>query len=77
MITIAPLKALLAERDTSLEEFSAYCGITAKTLKAMYKGRCITANNVDKLCRTLNVQPYEVLTYEKNDPEGHWEWHND
>lgn len=74
MLTIAPLMAILEEKDITQELFSELCGIPPQTLKSMYEGKSISEDNVDRICRTLDVQPHEVLTYTETDPRGHWVW---
>ena len=74
MISIDPLWRLLAERGLSLSELSQLTQIPLSNLSQMQKGKFITEDNLDTICRILNCQPCDIIEFTKTESKGHWEW---
>lgn len=74
MININPLIRLLAERGLTFSELSQLTNISLHDLSLMKKGRYLTEENLDTLCRILNCQPCDIIEFTKTESKGHWEW---
>jgi putative transcriptional regulator len=77
MISGAPLRRLLVEKDMTLTLLSQVTGIEERTLSLITNGRSITKSNLDKICSTLQCQPCDVIEYIKDDDcitLPHWEF---
>ena len=74
MININPLIRLLAERGLTFSELSQLTQISLHDLSLMKKGRYLTEENLDTLCRILNCQPCDIIEFTKTESKGHWEW---
>jgi putative transcriptional regulator len=68
------LDSLLADRDMTLTELSERLGITLANLSILKtnKARAIRFSTLEALCRELDCQPGELLTYEgrRQTPRG-------
>ena len=74
MININPLIRLLAEKGLTFSELSQLTNISLHDLSLMKKGRYLTEENLDTLCRILNCQPCDIIEFTKTESKGHWEW---
>ena len=74
MININPLIRLLTERGLTFSELSQLTNISLHDLSLMKKGRYLTEENLDTLCRILNCQPCDIIEFTKAESKGHWEW---
>lgn len=74
MININPLIRLLAERGLTFSELSQLTNISLHDLSLMKKGKYLTEENLDTLCRILNCQPCDIIEFTKMESKGHWEW---
>ena len=74
MINIDPLMRQLAERGLSLSELSQLTQISLHDLSLMQKGKFITEENLNTLCKVLNCQPCDIIEFTVSDSKGHWEW---
>lgn len=74
MININPLIRLLAERGLTFSELSQLTNISLHDLSLMKKGRYLTEENLNTLCRILNCQPCDIIEFTKTESKGHWEW---
>lgn len=74
MININPLIRLLAERGLTFSELSQLTNISLHDLSLMKKGRYLTEENLDTLCRILNCQPCDIIEFTMTESKGHWEW---
>jgi len=74
MININPLIRLLAEKGLTFSELSQLTQISLHDLSLMKKGRYLTEDNLDTLCRILNCQPCDIIEFTKTESKGHWEW---
>ena len=74
MININPLIRLLAEKGLTFSELSQLTQISLHDLSLMKKGRYLTEENLNTLCRILNCQPYDIIEFTKTEGKGHWEW---
>lgn len=72
MINAAPLKRLLAERELTLEFISQATGIRIETLHLFVKGQSITPETLNLICKTLDVQPKDVIEWSPTETKGHW-----
>lgn len=72
MITIAPLKRLMAENGYDFETVSQLSGISTEALKKMNRGYVITKGNIEKLCHLFKCQPCDIIEYTEFDNRGHW-----
>ncbi len=59
------LDAVLAERDMTLTELSEHVGITLANLSILKTGkaRAIRFSTLEALCRVLDCQPGDLLSY--------------
>ena len=74
MININPMLSLLAEKGLSFSELSQLTQISLHDLSLMKKGKFITEENLDTLCRILNCQPCDIIEFTISDNKGHWQW---
>lgn len=65
MISTAPLRRLMCERDLTFQVLSMASGIDERTLSLMSDGKCITQKNINILCKVLNCQPENIIEYVK------------
>ena len=61
------LEAVLAERGMTLTELSEHVGITLANLSILKTGkaRAIRFSTLEALCRVLDCQPGQLLSYER------------
>ena len=76
-ITAAPLKRLMAERNINELQLSQITGLSQQTVSQIKRGKAVTLENLDILCRVLNCQPCDLIEFKKNGSTGHWEWVSD
>lgn len=64
------LDRLLAERRMSLTELADRVGVTVANLSILKTGkaRAVRFSTLDALCRELNCQPGDLLTFEPGPP---------
>ena len=74
MITSAPLRRLLVEKDITCEQLSQITGISTDDLYQIEKSNRLNKKNLETLCRTLRCQPCDIIEFIKGETEGHWEW---
>ena len=74
MISINPLIRLLTEKGLTFSELSQLTNISLHDLSLMKKGRYLTEENLDTLCRIFNCQPCDIIEFTKTESKGHWEW---
>lgn len=74
MININPLIRLLTEKGLTFSELSQLTQISLHDLSLMKKGRYLTKENLDTLCKVLNCQPCDIIEFTMSDSKGHWEW---
>ncbi|PXA84896.1 transcriptional regulator [Caulobacter sp. D4A] len=67
------LDRVLLERRMSLTELSDRVGVTIANLSILKTGkaRAIRFSTLDALCRELNCQPGDLMTFEHGPGEGH------
>lgn len=68
---IVNLDVMMAKRKVSLGELSEKVGITPANLSILKTGKAkaIRFSTLDKICKTLNCQPADILEYEYSDNE--------
>lgn len=76
-ITAAPLKRIMAERNINELQLSQITGLSQQTVSQIRRGKAVTLENLDTLCRVLNCQPCDLIEFKKNGSFGHWEWVSD
>jgi putative transcriptional regulator len=70
------LDRILADRDMSLTTLSERVGVTIANLSILKTGkaRAVRFSTLDSLCRVLNCQPGDIISYDANsvqaDSEG-------
>lgn len=64
MISTAPLRRLMIERDISLEFLAMTSGINIETLKKLEIGKSVTPSNLNVLCKVLDCNPEDLIEYE-------------
>ncbi|MBO9558787.1 MAG: helix-turn-helix transcriptional regulator [Caulobacter sp.] len=69
------LDRILLERRMSLTELSDRVGVTIANLSILKTGkaRAVRFTTLDALCRELNCQPGDLMTYEPGPGEAHEE----
>ncbi|MGR4862540.1 helix-turn-helix domain-containing protein [Caulobacter sp. LARHSG274] len=69
------LDRVLLERRMSLTELSDRVGVTIANLSILKTGkaRAVRFSTLDALCRELNCQPGDLMTYEPGPGESHEE----
>jgi putative transcriptional regulator len=62
---VVHLDRLLAERDLTLTELASRVGVTLVNLSVLKnnRGRAIRFSTLDALCRELDCQPGDILSY--------------
>lgn len=72
MPIVVHLDRLLVERKLTLTELASRIGITIANLSILKtnKARAIRFSTLEALCRELDCQPGELLTYEPDEPRG-------
>jgi putative transcriptional regulator len=60
------LDKLLADRGMTLVELSKHVGVTVANLSILKNGRAraVRFSTLEAICRTLDCQPGDLLTYE-------------
>jgi putative transcriptional regulator len=71
MPVVINLESLLAERGLTLTELAGRVGITLANLSILKtnKARAIRFSTLEALCRELDCQPGDLITYEPTEPE--------
>lgn len=64
MISAAPLRRMMVERDITWELLSMATGISMEILMQINNGNSITPYNIDILCKTFNCNPEDIIRYE-------------
>ena len=66
------LDRVLLERRMSLTELAERVGVTIANLSILKTGKAkaIRFSTLDALCRTLECQPGDILTFEPGPPQG-------
>ncbi len=66
------LDRVLLERRMSLTELSDRVGVTIANLSILKTGkaRAVRFSTLDALCRELNCQPGDLLTFESGPPDS-------
>lgn len=64
MISTAPLRRLLVERDISWDMLSMISNIPIETLMQMNRGKSVTPSNLNILCKVLDCSPEDLIEYE-------------
>jgi putative transcriptional regulator len=69
------LDRILLDRRMSLTELSDRVGVTIANLSILKTGkaRAVRFTTLDALCRELNCQPGDLMTYEPGPGEAHEE----
>lgn len=63
MISAAPLRRMMVERDMTWELLSQATGLSYNTLRNINNGACINNKNLDILCKVLQCQPKDLIRY--------------
>lgn len=67
MISTAPFRKLLVEKDMSLKELSELSGLDYPLLAAVADdGKRLSSKNLNVLCRVLDCQPCDIMRFERN-----------
>ncbi|MEY8199347.1 MAG: helix-turn-helix transcriptional regulator [Colwellia sp.] len=71
MAVIITLDIMLAKRKMRLKTLAERAGITAQNLSILKndKARAIRFDTLNKLCKVLDCQPGDLLTYEADEVE--------
>jgi putative transcriptional regulator len=71
MAIIITLDIMLAKRKMKLNTLAERVGITAQNLSILKndKARAIRFDTLNRLCKVLDCQPGDILTYEENEIE--------
>lgn len=65
------LRELMAERDWNQKELATRTGMRPNLVMELYHGlwKSIKPETLDKLCKTFECQPGDLLTYEEDKPQ--------
>lgn len=66
-ISYKKLFHLLIDKDIKDSEFRQMINISAPTLSKLKNGKIITTEIIDKTCKTLNCQPFDIMEYVEDD----------
>ena len=71
MPLITNLDVMLAKRKMTLTELSERIGITIANLSILKKGkaRAVRFTTLEAICRELDCQPGDILSYDPNNKE--------
>lgn len=72
MAIIVNLDVELARRKMSVGELADAVGITVANVSVLKNGRAkaVRFTTLEAICRVLECQPGDILTYEPEDPAG-------
>jgi len=73
MPLITNLDVMLAKRKMTLTELSERIGITIANLSILKKGkaRAVRFTTLEAICRELDCQPGDILSYVSENEKGH------
>ena len=74
MINTDPFRKLLSERGLTVNQLAQITGLPQCDLSNFSRGKRITANNIETLCKVLQCQPCDLIEFTKTENKGHWEW---
>jgi DNA-binding Xre family transcriptional regulator len=60
---------LLLDRGIKEGDFARKAGISAPTLAKLRTGKTITTEIIERICKSLNVQPADIMVYVPDDKE--------
>lgn len=67
MVSSAPIRRLMIEKDLSTKEISMLTGIPLIDIQGLLKSEpIIKLKTIDTLCRVLRIQPCDILCYEND-----------
>lgn len=68
MPIVVKLDVMLAHRKMRSKELAERIGITEQNVSALKSGRVrgVRFETLEKICKVLDCQPGDILTYEKN-----------
>ena len=65
MITYYKLLDILNRRGMTREQLRQQAGLSSATMTKISKGESVTLKTIDAICNVLNVQPGDILEWEK------------
>ena len=63
MISIKPLRVLLAERDMNFSELTKGVGMSTETINRLKKGMPVSITTIDNICRFMKCEVKDVIEY--------------
>lgn len=69
-VNYRPLWIELAKRQMKKTEFQEVAGISSNLVAKMGKNEYISMKNLEKICRTMNLSPCEIIEF-KDKGEDH------
>lgn len=64
MISAGKLKRYLEEHNITISQLSSLTGINEASLKFILRNNGLNSTNLNTLCKILNKQPCELISYE-------------
>lgn len=72
MLRYYKLFDILNHRNLKKTDLIEIAGITSPTLAKLSKGKTITTETIEKICRGLNCQPGDIMEYiPDEEPKGY------
>jgi DNA-binding Xre family transcriptional regulator len=68
MISYAPFHTLLYKRQLRKTDVMRSAGISNATMARLSSGKPVSLDVIDKLCRALDCQPFDIIEYTPNMP---------
>lgn len=60
------LDLILSERKISQEQLSRLSELSSVTISKILNGKSCTMDSLNKIAKTLNLEPYDLLPYSEN-----------
>lgn len=69
------LAVLLAERGNKSKDLAEHIGITEANLSLLKQGKVkgVRFDTIEKICEYLNCQPGDLLRYDPESPDAHFD----
>lgn len=74
MISSAPFRRLLSEKELTLRDVSAMTGYSIAELSNFLSKNSMSMALISELCLRLRCQPCDLIEFSKTETKGHWEW---
>lgn len=74
MISSAPFKRLLVEKEIDIATLSKVTKLPMCRFEELYRSGKASCKTIDAICRALRCQPCDIIEFSKTIKKGHWEF---